>query len=247
MAVVPADPQDGRDPVMDDVRELKGIHTVVIHSGGMDSSLCLALAVKEFGAAHVLSLGFDYGQRHDIELECAQRIAEYFGVQRYVVRIDCYRYLTRNALMDAGLEIEHPDGESPSTLVVGRNGLMVRLGAVLASQLGARSVYTGVIGVEAANSGYRDCTRAYMDLVEQVLRLDLGDEGFEVRTPLVEMTKLETMELGHRLGCLEFLVESTVSCYRGEMGWGCEACPACDLRNQGLRQFISEHPGFRPY
>ena len=227
-----------------DARELKGIETVVIHSGGMDSSLCLALAVRDFGAEHVLSLGFDYGQRHGNELERAQQIADYFGVQRYVVTVGCYGELTRNALMDASIPIERRAGEDPNTLVVGRNGLMVRLGAILADQLSASSVYVGVIGVEAANSGYRDCTRDYMDLMQQVLRMDLGNEAFEIRTPLVEMTKKETMDLGFGLGCLDFLLDVTVTCYEGLPHAGCGACPACELRNEGIRQFVAGSMGF---
>ena len=229
---------------MTDVKELQGIQTIVIHSGGMDSSLCLALAVRDYGAEGVLSLGFDYGQRHEDELERARSIAEWFGVRRYVVRIGCYGELTHNALMDASIPIEHEFGEDPNTLVVGRNGLMVRLGAILAEQLGAGSVYTGVIGVEAANSGYRDCTREYMDLLEQVLRIDLGRSDFEVRTPLVDMTKKETMDLGYELGCLEFLLDATVSCYEGVAHAGCGGCPACQLRNAGLRNFAAENPDF---
>jgi len=225
-------------------KDLTGIETVVIHSGGMDSSLCLALAVEEFGAAHVLSLGFDYGQRHSDELERADRIATWFRVPRYVVAIGCYGELTQNALMDASIPIEHRAGQSPNTLVVGRNGLMVRLASILADQVGATSVYTGVIGVEAANSGYRDCTREYMDLMQEVLRLDLGRGDFEVRTPLVHMTKKETMDLGHRLGCLEFLLDMTVTCYEGVPHAGCGVCPACLLRNEGIREFMAENPGF---
>ena len=230
---------------MTDVRELRGIQTVVIHSGGMDSSLCLALAVREFGADRVLSLGFDYGQRHGDELERARRIADWFGVRRYVVRIGCYGELTQNALMDASIPIDHRAGQDPNTLVVGRNGLMVRLGAILAEQLGANSLYTGIIGVEAANSGYRDCTREYMDLMEQVLRIDLGRSEFEVRTPLVDMTKKETMDFGYELGCLEFLLDVTVTCYEGVAHAGCGACPACRLRNEGILQFLEDNPSFQ--
>lgn len=227
---------------MSDTPDLVGIETIVVHSGGMDSSLCLALAVRDFGREHVLSLGFDYGQRHDIELERAAQIAEWFGVQRYVVDLSFYSSLTKNALMDASIPIRHVEGDSPNTLVVGRNGLMVRLAAILAGQFGAGSVYAGVIGVDGANSGYRDCSREYMDLVQAALRLDLADDTFEVRTPLVEMTKKETMELGHELGCLEFLLETTVTCYRGVPLAGCGKCPACRLRNEGIRRFVQEHP-----
>ncbi len=228
----------------DDARTLTGIEAIVLHSGGMDSSLCLASAVQTHGARTVLSLGFDYGQRHGDELERAERIAAHFGVRRHVVEVGCYRWLTRNALMDAGIPIAHVDGEAPNTLVVGRNGLMLRLAAILADQIGTRILYAGVIGVEAANSGYRDCTRDYVDRVEALLRIDLGDDDFEVRTPLVDMTKAETMEFGFQLGCLEVLLDETVTCYEGIPHAGCGVCPACKLRNEGLVKFGRIRPEF---
>lgn len=227
-----------------DIRHLTGVEAIVLHSGGMDSSLCLAHAIQIHGREHVISLGISYGQRHSDELERAARIAREFGVKRHVIELGFYRHLTRNALIDAGMPIEHREGEAPNTLVVGRNGLMVRLAAILAEQLGARIVYVGVIGVEAANSGYRDCTRQYIDLLERILRLDLGDETFEIRTPLVDMTKAETMEFGLRLACLSFLLEATVTCYEGIPLGGCRVCPACRLRNEGLALFLAEHPNF---
>ena len=231
----------GADPACD-TPDLAGVKTIVVHSGGVDSSLCLALAVRDFGPDQVLALGFHYGQRHDVELDAARRIAGHFGVRRYEVELGFYPSLTRNALMDAGIPIRNVPGETPNTLVMGRNGLMIRLGAILAATLGAGSVYAGVIGVEAANSGYRDCTREYVDLVEAALRLDLGDPSFEVRTPLVAMTKKETMDLGYELGCLEFLLTETVTCYKGVPKAGCGECGACRLRNEGIRLFLEERP-----
>lgn len=227
-----------------DIRNLTGIEAIVLHSGGMDSSLCLAHAVERHGPERVISLGFAYGQRHEDELARAERIAGHFGVKRHVIELTFYGSLTRNALMDAGIPIEHRSGEAPNTLVVGRNGLMMRLGAILAEQVGARRLYVGVIGVEAANSGYRDCTRQYVDLLQSILRLDLGDDTFEIRTPLVHMTKAETMDFGLALGCLPLLLEETVTCYEGIPLAGCRRCPACKLRNEGLATFLAAHPDF---
>lgn len=229
-----------------DEREIEGVEAIVVHSGGMDSSLCLALAVREYGAGRVLSLGFDYGQRHRDELRRAGNIAGYFGVRRYVVEIGCYGALTRNALIDAGVAITHEAGQAPSTLVMGRNGLMARLAAILGEQIGAHVIYMGVIGVEAANSGYRDCTRAYMDRMQAILRVDVGHDALEIRTPLVDMTKAETMALGHALGCLDYLLDETVTCYRGVARRGCGDCPACALRNAGVAEFLAAHPAVEP-
>ncbi len=221
---------------------------IVIHSGGMDSSLCLALAIQEFGKGHVLSLSFAYQQRHSIELQQATKICSDWGVDHAVLQLDFFNSITDNALINRQTAIQHDLGKTPNTLVMGRNGLMARLGAVYAHHRGARCIYMGVIEVESDNSGYRDCSRAYMDLKQQILRIDLDDPLFEIRTPVVHMTKKETLELGHRLGVLHYLLSETITCYEAVPHQGCGSCPACRLRNEGIRQFLQEHPSFpMPY
>lgn len=217
---------------------------VVVHSGGMDSSLCLALAVKEFGAENVLSLSFTYNQRHSIELERATKISKHFGVDHAELDLSCLSQITKSALIGNDQEIQHKKGEAPNTIVVGRNGLMARLAGIHANSLGAHAIYLGVMELEAANSGYRDCSREYMDVIQKALRMDFADESFEIKTPLVRMTKKETMELGHDLGVLEYLLETTVTCYEGIEKEGCMKCPACKLRNEGIKIFSLEHPSF---
>lgn len=207
---------------------------VVIHSGGMDSSICLALAIKEFGVNNVVSLSFCYNQRHSTELVQAQKICCNWGVDHFIAHLECLQQLTRNALMNASIPIEN---NALSTWVVGRNGLMAHLGAVYAHQVGARCIYMGVIGVEGSYSGYPDCSRQYMDLQQQILCLDLRDPEFEIRTPLVDMTKKQTLQLADQMGILPYLLEETVTCYEGLRGTGCQVCPACVLRAQGLDEF----------
>ena len=218
---------------------------IVVHSGGMDSSLCLALAVKEFGPENVLSLSFSYNQRHSLELTRATEISKHFQVDHVELDLSCLSLITESALIGNTKEISHHSGEAPNTLVVGRNGLMARLASIHAHSLGAKCIYMGVMELEEANSGYRDCSRAYMDLIEASLRLDFSDPSFEIRTPLVMMNKKETMELGHDLGVLEYLLETTVTCYEGIQKEGCLKCPACKLRNNGLKIFSLEHSEFK--
>lgn len=210
---------------------------LVIHSGGMDSSLCLALAIRDHGVENVLSVSFQYDQRHATELTQAAYICKVWGVDHVIIPIDCLKRITTNALMDREIPIVHEEGSAPNTLVVGRNGLMARLGAIHAHSLGAHKIYMGVIGVDGNYSGYRDCSRSYIDLLEKTLRLDLDDSTFSIETPLVAMTKAETMELGEKLGVLDFLLEHTVSCYEGIRKEGCGKCPACKLRSQGLHEY----------
>lgn len=215
---------------------------LVIHSGGMDSSLCLALAIREFDVSEVLSLSFSYQQRHTPELIQAKKICLDWGVDHVELQIDCLREITSNALIDSAIPIQHEHNQPPNTLVVGRNGLMAHLGGIHAQHLGAHCIYMGVMELEGANSGYRDCSRAYMDLQQQILRMDLDDPSFEIRTPLIQMTKKETMELAHHLGILEYLLQETITCYEGVRFQGCGVCPACHLRNNGIKEYKDAHP-----
>jgi 7-cyano-7-deazaguanine synthase len=217
---------------------------IVVHSGGMDSSLCLALALQEFGPKNVLSLSFSYGQRHSLELQQAEKICRDWQIDHKMLTIDCLQEITHNALMDSNVKIAHEPGAPPNTLVAGRNGLMARISAIHANHLGARYIYMGVMELEAANSGYRDCSRKYMDLLQDILRLDFGDPSFEIRTPLVHMLKKDTLILAQKLGVLKYLLKETVTCYEGLPLQGCKLCPACQLRNEGISQFLKEYPDF---
>ena len=218
---------------------------VVVHSGGMDSSLCLASAIKEFGKENVLSLSFTYHQRHSEEIERAKRISSHFGVDHTVLEINCLAEITESALIGHSQNITHHEGETPNTIVIGRNGLMARIAGIHAQHLGAKCIYLGVMELEEANSGYRDCSRQYMDLIQAALRMDFADETFEIRTPLVKMTKRDTMEFGYHLGVLAYLLEETITCYEGIEKAGCRKCPSCKLRNEGLKIFSLEHPEFK--
>jgi 7-cyano-7-deazaguanine synthase len=215
---------------------------IVIHSGGMDSSLCLALAAREFGNKDVLSMSFNYHQRHSVELQQAEKICRDWNIDHVVLDIGCLSEITEDALTHPKIPIIFNKGQLPNTLVLGRNGLMVRLGAIHAHHLGANCVYTGVIEVELAHMGYRDCSRHYMDLIQEILRIDLADADFEIRTPVVKMTKKETLVLANELGLLDYLLRNTITCYNGIPQLGCDTCPSCYLRNKGIREFAQEYP-----
>lgn len=218
---------------------------VVIHSGGMDSSVCLKLAIDEFGKENVSTVSFDYNQRHRSELESAAKINNDWRVQHIVINIDYLSKITTNALVNMGTEIKQnkdmKKDEAPNVLVVGRNGLMVRIASIYAHNLGADYVYTGILGLDNT-SNFRDCSREYMDRMQDILRIDTENDKFEIRTPLVEMDKFESMELAYKLGVLEYLLEETISCYRGISKAGCGNCPSCEFRNDALRKLVSIHP-----
>lgn len=211
---------------------------VVIHSGGMDSSICLKLAIEEFGCTNVLSLSFLYGQRHSAsEIQSARKICSDWGVQHREIPLDFYSEITSNALLDPSQQILN--SKQPNTMVLGRNGIMAQIGAVVAKEWDATCIYMGVIEIEASNSGYRDCSREYMDLIQKVICLDLMNPQFSIKTPLIKMSKAETLKLAHSLGVLDYLLKNTTTCYEGIPASGCTICPACVLRAEGLKEFRS--------
>lgn len=205
---------------------------IVLHSGGMDSSICLALAIQQYGAPAVLSLGFAYGQRHHPEFAAAERICQAWSVDRVLMDSSLLGQITDNALINKAIPIQ-----GSNTLVVGRNGLMAELAGIYANLLQVHRLYMGVIECDAVHTGYRDCSRVYWEKRQELLRMDLGDPTFEIRTPLIQMTKKETLSLAQELGVLDFLLKETITCYEGLAGEGCRVCHACRLRNDGIRQF----------
>lgn len=214
----------------------------MVHSGGMDSSICLALAIEKHGKDNVLSMTFTYGQRHTEEIQQAQKICADWGVDNIVINLDCLQQITESSLIGKKLQIKHEQGKTPNTMVVGRNGLMARVASIHADFLGAGRIYMGVIELEEANSGYRDCSRKYMDIVQAALRLDFANPDFEIKTPLVYMNKKQTLDTAYQMGKLEYLLENTISCYEGKSGYGCGECPACELRNEGIQEFLDHNP-----
>ncbi len=214
---------------------------IVLHSGGMDSSICLQLAINRFGKDQVISLGFDYHQRHASELQAASEIASIFGVRRKVLQVPSLLGWEDSSLITPTLAIEK-NTSLPNSFVPARNGLFLLMSAPLARQMGAQYLYIGVMELEGANSGYPDCSRAYINAVQTVVRLDNKNPSLFIETPLIDMTKKETMILAHNLGILDVLLEHSVTCYEGLKGEGCTNCPACTLRNNGLREFYTSSP-----
>lgn len=218
---------------------------LVLHSGGMDSSLCLLLACKKFGAQSVVSFGYNYAQRHSSELEAARKIAAHFGAQR--VEMDLPRILgwESSSLVSTSIPVtkeDLPRGTVPNSFVPGRNGLFLLMAAPYAKSIGAEAIYIGIMEGDESQSGYPDCSRHYMDLVQRVVQVDLQDPNFRIETPLVHMTKYDTLELAASMGEIEFLLSTTVSCYEGISQLGCGVCPSCCLRNSGVKEFLRKRP-----
>ena len=216
--------------------ERQDIKAVVVLSGGQDSATCLALAIKKFGRDHVAAITFNYGQRHALETKFAKALAKRFGIARHkVVRLDFYRHLTSNALMNDDIAIAKRKGAScPTTVVEGRNAIFLLSAGIWAKELGATEIYTGVS--EADYSGYPDCRAAFIRAQQKTMRLAM-EWPFRIVTPFMHMTKADEWSLADSLGILDIIKNETLTCYNGIPGTGCGKCPACKLRNAGLAAF----------
>lgn len=214
----------------------KEIKAVVVLSGGQDSAICLALAIKKFGANAVAAITFEYSQRHAIETKYASNLAKRFNIAEHkIIALDFYKELTTNALMTPGEKITRKkNSKCPSTVVEGRNAFFLLAAAVWAKHLGAKVIYTGVS--EADFSGYPDCRNDFIKAQQKSMRLAL-DWPIKIETPFMHKTKAEEWALADKLGILDLVKNETVTCYNGIPGEGCKKCPACKLRNRGLKEF----------
>jgi len=215
---------------------MKKEKAVVVFSGGQDSTTCLFWALERF--AEVEAVTFDYNQRHRLEIECAQNIANELGIKHRILDMSLLNQLAPNALTRNDIEVKDgEDGELPSTFVPGRNLLFLSFAGVIASQIGAKHIVTGVC--ETDFSGYPDCRDVFIKSLNVTLNLSM-DDSFVIDTPLMWLNKEETWELADRLGAFEFVREKTLTCYNGIIADGCGECPACKLRQKGLVDYLSK-------
>jgi len=214
---------------------MKKEKAVVVFSGGQDSTTCLFWAKQQFGEVETIT--FDYGQRHKLEIECAQQIAQELGVNNTVLDMSLLNQLAPNALTRTDIAITQEDGQPPSTFVDGRNLLFLSFAAVFAKQKGARHLVTGVC--ETDFSGYPDCRDAFIKSLDVTLNLAM-DYPFVIHTPLMWLNKAQTWKLADDLGAFTYIREKTLTCYNGIKGDGCGECPACHLRKAGLDTYLSE-------
>lgn len=204
---------------------------ICVTSGGQDSTTCLFWAVQRF--APVLALAFDYGQRHRLELQAAQTVCQLAHVPLVILPLDIFRHLGGTALLDPDQEIR-PDGGRgglPNTFVPGRNLLFLTVAAAFAYQ---RDIADLVIGTcQTDYSGYPDCREQTMHAMEHALVLGM-DVPFRLHTPLMHLTKAQTVALAQEVGALEALAYSH-TCYEGIFP-PCGRCPACQLRARGFAE-----------
>lgn len=225
---------------------------LVLFSGGQDSTTCLAWALERY--AHVETLGFDYGQRHRVELDARQAVLRELRANYP----DWARRLGDDHLLDLGIlaqvgdtamtsdrEIEMQANGLPNTFVPGRNLLFL----TLAAALGYRRQLDVLVGgmCETDFSGYPDCRDDTIKSQQVTLGLGLGTR-VTIETPLMWLDKAQTWELADRLGgraLVDMVIEHSHTCYLGERGqrhdwgYGCGHCPACALRKSGWERWVA--------
>lgn len=211
-------------------------NAVVLLSGGLDSTTCLALATDAGYACHALSIS--YGQKHSAELKAAERIASAYAVashQHIHVNLDAFG---GSALTDHGIAVPDYAGPSdriPVTYVPARNTLFLSLALGMAETLGAWDIFIGVNAVDY--SGYPDCRPEFIDAFSTLTRhatqagVEQGRQ-FKLHTPLIQLSKAEIIRRGMALG-VDYA--ATVSCYQADLeGRACGRCDACSLRREGF-------------
>jgi len=225
---------------------------LVLFSGGQDSSVCLAYALDHY--AHVETIGFDYGQRHGVELESRLHVRSQLHEQfpRWARRLGDDHLLDLSLLgqiTDTALtserEIEMTAGGLPNTFVPGRNLLFFMFASTVADRRGLSVLVGGMC--ETDFSGYPDCRDNTLKALQIAISLGL-DTPMTIDTPLMWLDKAETWALTERLGgepLIELVVEHTHSCYLGDRehrhawGYGCGLCPSCDLRRKGYETWLA--------
>ncbi|RUR67528.1 7-cyano-7-deazaguanine synthase QueC [Variovorax guangxiensis] len=226
---------------------------LVLFSGGQDSTTCLAWALERY--AHVETIGFAYGQRHSVELECRQTIRQRLKTdfpewssklgEDHMLDLSVLGQISDTALtQDKAIEL-HKSG-LPNTFVPARNILFFTFASAVAYRRGLEVLVGGMC--ETDYSGYPDCRDNTLKALQVAMSLGL-DSPMVVETPLMWIDKAATWQMAQELGgdkLVELIRQDTHTCYMGdrsvphEWGFGCGACPACDLRSQGYKSFSGE-------
>jgi 7-cyano-7-deazaguanine synthase len=237
---------------------MPAMHTsaLVLFSGGQDSTTCLADALARY--ERVETLGFDYGQRHHVELDARQQVLAQLRSQfpqwaprlgeDHLLSLDVLSQIGGSSLTDDVAFAMQADG-LPNSFVPGRNLLFLTLAGALAYRRGLQVIVTGVC--ETDFSGYPDCRDDTMKALQVALNLGL-ERRLRIATPLMWIDKAQTWQMAQDLGgqaLVDIIVNDTHTCYQGtrdqlhDWGYGCGTCPACDLRAKGWAKYKASTPG----
>ena len=252
----PASAPSGRrkNKIMSHQPPLSDQQALVIFSGGQDSATCLAWALSRFARVH--TLGFDYGQRHSVELECRGKVRSAIAALKpewqdrlgpdTLLDISLFRQLADTALT-SDMPIEQEGEGIPNTFVPGRNLLFIMHAAAWAYGKNIRHLVLGVC--ESDSSGYPDCRDDSIKAMQVALNTGM-DSHFVLHTPLMWLDKADTWRLAEDLGgmpLVDCILEQSHTCYEGTRGerypwgYGCGQCPACKLRAHGYEVYLSRY------
>ena len=207
---------------------------LVLSSGGVDSTTCIAIAIKEFGRENVGTISVYYGQKHNKELECAKKIAEYYNLKHYELNLaSLYQYSDCPLLEGSNKEIQHKSYDEQikanngmvDTYVPFRNGLMLSAVATLASSLFKDEevyIYLGAHADDSAGCAYADCSPEFMEAIAKAINIGTYKKVF-LKAPLVNLTKAGVVKIGLEL---KVPYELTWSCYEGGTN-PCGTCGTC--------------------
>ena len=231
--------------------ELSDRSALVLFSGGQDSTTALAWALERYD--HVETVGFNYGQRHAIELEVRSVVSEGLRAalpawsrhlaEDHMIDLQVLGQISETSLT-SGMAIAMADDCLPNTFVPGRNLIFLTFAAAIAYRRGIKHIVTGVC--ETDYSGYPDCRDDTIKAMQLALNLGM-DTRFVLHTPLMWINKAETWSLAEQLGgdpLVEVVRKQTHTCYEGnrqilhDWGYGCGACPACELRATGYSGYV---------
>lgn len=231
-------------------------HALLIFSGGQDSTTCLAWALNRF--AKVNTIGFKYGQTHEVELICRTQILAEIRTsfphwcnklgEDTVIDLPCLQEITKSALI-ANMNTAWQKNNLPATFVPGRNLFFILLAATLAYEKSCQNLILGVCEVDY--SGYPDCRDDAVKAMQVAINLGM-DTHIKIHTPLMNKTKREAWVMANKEGgedFVELVRQKTHTCYLGKReqmhawGYGCGTCPACILRAKGWQDYHNEQFG----
>lgn len=213
---------------------------LVVLSGGQDSTTCLFWAKQNYKIIETIT--FDYGQRHKIEIECAKTIAKLANVPNILIPINSFHELGGNSLTEEAIPVKDESNADglPNTFVPGRNLIFLTFAAAYAYKKDILHIITGVC--ETDYSGYPDCRKSTIEALETSISLGM-ERNFKILTPLMNLSKAESVHLAKKVGALEALAFSH-TCYNGCFP-PCSICPACILRARGFSSAGIEDPIFK--
>ena len=215
---------------------------LIVFSGGQDSTTCLGWALNNFD--YVETITFDYGQKHKVEIEQAEKIAKLLNVKNSVLNINAFSQLNDSALINSDLDISSSHSTKknlPASFVPNRNAIFFTLAHAFAQKQDIDNI---IIGVNQTDySGYPDCREDFVLALENSLNLG-SESNIKFHYPLIHLTKAETFKMSEDENVLDMVINESHTCYNGnhttkfDWGYGCGEYPACILRKEGWEKYI---------